>query len=371
MDAVAGEARAAAGSPRLPTVGYVFSSRLAPPSASGPRAEYEVFLARHATARPFDATYAEASFPITRTLVRRGQLGLATALSALLTRPRPRCLLASGEDVGLWLALLTLALPRAPRLAIVVHGSYFASPKFGTLMRLVRRHPRVLYLPLSATLGQTLVQQFGVPARQVVNTSYGVDTDFLDPAREPAPAPADAPPLVVSAGAANRDYGRLLRVARELGPAVRFNIAAGSTWFPPEPDETVPDVPPNVVMRACPYPALRGLLRAASFVVVPLHPARHACGYAAIGDALAMGKPVLASRTEHYSDLIAEGQTGEYVAPEQDAALREAIQRWLAEPRQVEAWGAAARARMVEHFSLERYVSRLEQAVLAAEALPG
>ena len=155
-------------------------------------------------------------------------------------------------------------------------------------------------------------------------------------------------------------------VARELGPAVRFNIARAT---PGPRGQTRPSRTsrPNVVMRACPYPALGGLLRAAAFVVVPLHPARHACGYAAIGDALAMGSRSRVA-DEHYSDLIAEGQPASTSRRNRTRRCGRPSSAGWREAAPGRGVGAAARARMVEHFSLERYVSRLEQAVLAAEA---
>jgi mannosyltransferase len=113
----------------------------------------------------------------------------------------------------------------------------------------------------------------------------------------------------------------------------------------------------------CPFPALKGLLAAADFVVVPLQAARHACGYAAIADAMAMGKAVIATRTEHSSDLVVDGVTGLYVRPNDAEGLTGAIEQLLRDAALARRMGAAGRQRVESLFSLEAYVARIEGAI--------
>src|SRR5207247_6462821 len=133
------------------------------------------------------------------------------------------------------------------------------------------------FLPLSGRLGWALTSEFGVPADRVLNTSYGVDARFLDPQREVCPNRVRAGrALVVSAGAANRDYNLLARCVTSLGDRMDLRIAAGSSWYPTAVDLDSAVHSPHVEIRPCPYPELRGLLAAADFVVVPLKAGRHA-----------------------------------------------------------------------------------------------
>ncbi len=347
---------------------YVFGGRLPSPTAGTvPRTEYQVFLARHPEAAVWDVTRAERTSRLAGALVRRGQSGFGVAWAALRAARRARCFLASGEDIGLALALLARGMGDHRRIYIVTHGSFFGAAKFRALMRALRRDPNLYFLPLSESLATTLITEFGVPAGRVINTSYGVDTRFLHPAHA---SPADiAQPesrhLIVAAGAANRDYRLLIEAVSHLGAVVDLRIAAGSTWFEANTDlgERIPD---HVRVEPCPFPALRGLLGSADFVVVPLRPGRHACGYAAIADAMAMGKAVIATRTEHASDLVVEGLTGLYVRAHDPAGLVSAIERLIGDPDLARRMGVAGRRRVEELFSLEAYVSRLEAAVCLA-----
>ena len=71
--------------------------------------------------------------------------------------------------------------------------------------------------------------------------------------------------------------------------------------------------------------ACAGLYAESACVVVPLYDAVHACGYAVIAEAMAMGKPVITTRIAGRGDYIIEGETGFYVPPGDAAALRDRI----------------------------------------------
>jgi glycosyltransferase involved in cell wall biosynthesis len=330
---------------------------------SRPRSEYELFLVRQSAAAVWDLSRAEQVSGLSRALARRRQGGLASAWAALKAS-HAECFLASGEDIGLVLALLARATGDTRPIYLITHGSFFASPKFRALMWVLRRDPHLVFLPLSGRLGWTLTSEFGVPAGRVLNTSYGVDTRFLDPRLEVhANRARPGRSLVVSAGAANRDYNLLARSVISLGDRVDLRIAAGSSWYPTAVQLDTQERLPHVEINPCPYPELRGLLAAADFVVVPLKAGRHACGYAAIADAMAMGKAVIATKTEHYSDLISEGESGLYVSPNDAEAMTDAIEYLLANPNIAEQMGAAGRRRVESLFSLEAYVGRIENSL--------
>ena len=113
------------------------------------------------------------------------------------------------------------------------------------------------------------------------------------------------------------------------------------------------------------YVGLRALYGRASFVVVPLHAARHASGYAVIAEAMAMGKAVIATRTEAPSDLIVEGETGLYVPAGDVGALREAIMALLGDPARTHAMGLAGARRMQDLFGLDSYCATMERFIEA------
>jgi glycosyltransferase involved in cell wall biosynthesis len=86
-------------------------------------------------------------------------------------------------------------------------------------------------------------------------------------------------------------------------------------------------------------------------------------------EAMAHGRPVVASGVGGYLDLVADGVTGLLVPPGDVEALRGAIERLLADPGLRRRLGEAARARARELLSWER----VTEATLAVyrEALDG
>ena len=103
-----------------------------------------------------------------------------------------------------------------------------------------------------------------------------------------------------------------------------------------------------------PYPALPRLLAAADVVAIPQlssEPARYQMPMK-VFEAMAMGKPIVASSV---SDLpvILEG-CGRLVPPGDVDALARAISELINDPDAARALGERARARCVEHYSLQR-----------------
>jgi len=68
-------------------------------------------------------------------------------------------------------------------------------------------------------------------------------------------------------------------------------------------------------------------------------------------EAMAHGRPVVASAVGGLLDLVADGETGVHVPPGDVPALRAALERLLADPALRARMGQAARARVRERFS--------------------
>jgi glycosyltransferase involved in cell wall biosynthesis len=73
-------------------------------------------------------------------------------------------------------------------------------------------------------------------------------------------------------------------------------------------------------------------------------------------DAMACGKPIVATRAGGMPEVVVDGQTGLLVAPRDDEALAAAIVRLLNDAQLRGAMGAAGQRRVREHFSSERMV---------------
>lgn len=264
---------------------------------------------------------------------------------------------ATGEDVGIPLALLQSLTGGRRDVTIVTHGSYFGSPKFRYLARLLKKNPRLRFLCLSESLRRQLIDVHGFSEKQVANVGYGVDTVFF--------SPDTVRPVkqrqIAAAGMAKRDYKTLVAAAQSL--PVEVKIAADSAWFDADLDIAAEPLPPNVEARSYgDYCGLRDLYAESAFVVVPLQQAVHACGFAVIAEAMAMGKPVITTRIIGHSDYVIEGETGFYVPPGDKDALRERISYLLENPPIAQAMGQKARQLIESKFSLERYSERIASA---------
>jgi glycosyltransferase involved in cell wall biosynthesis len=105
-----------------------------------------------------------------------------------------------------------------------------------------------------------------------------------------------------------------------------------------------------------PVADVSGWLAGAELVWVPsLRPS----GRYAVLEAMAAGRPVVASRLPGLTELVAEGQTGDLFMPGDKADLCRKSRRLLDYPDHAARMGAAARQRVIEHFSLTAHVAAL------------
>jgi glycosyltransferase involved in cell wall biosynthesis len=91
----------------------------------------------------------------------------------------------------------------------------------------------------------------------------------------------------------------------------------------------------------------------------------------AIVEAMAAGRPVVASNTGGISEIVADGDTGLLVPPGNPTALAEAIASLLSDPARARAMGARGRQRVRERFLVETAVQRhqkLYESLLARHA---
>jgi glycosyltransferase involved in cell wall biosynthesis len=85
-------------------------------------------------------------------------------------------------------------------------------------------------------------------------------------------------------------------------------------------------------------------------------------------EALAAGRPVVASATGGVGDWLADGVSGLCVAPGDAPALARALDELLADPDRQQRMGAAGREMVATRFSPERHVAALREAYRAARS---
>jgi glycogen synthase len=104
--------------------------------------------------------------------------------------------------------------------------------------------------------------------------------------------------------------------------------------------------------------------RAASLCVVP------SIGFESFGitcvEAMACGRPLVATRVGGIPDLVMDGVTGRLIAAADSEALARAISELLSSPESLVSMGAAGRQRVLERYSIQRIVAQQLKAYHAA-----
>ena len=77
-------------------------------------------------------------------------------------------------------------------------------------------------------------------------------------------------------------------------------------------------------------------------------------------EAMAFAKPVVASRVGGIPEVVADGETGLLVPPKDPGAIAAAILQLLRDPALRQRMGEAGRARMKEHFTMDRVAREVE-----------
>jgi glycosyltransferase involved in cell wall biosynthesis len=166
-------------------------------------------------------------------------------------------------------------------------------------------------------------------------------------------ADPDEPPHILFAGRLSPEKGilELVEAARDL-PLV---VAGDGPLRPRVP----------MALGAVPHAELLGLYARAAVVACPSH--REGFGVAC-AEAMAHGRPVVASAVGGLLDLVVDGETGLVVPPGDVSGLRRALLRLLGDAELRARLGAAARVRARERFSWQAATDATLDAYAAALA---
>jgi len=260
-----------------------------------------------------------------------------------------------------------------------VHGEHGWSPSDPQgldprnlrLRRMLRALPQG-YVAMSRDIARWLEQGVGVPAARIRQLYSGVDTERFRP---DGPVPSDLPWPSPSGGVARpiivgtvgrldpiKNQRGLLRAFRailerhpdwrdrvrliiagdgplrgELAPLASELGLGDSVWFP----GARPDVP--ALMRAMDVFVLPSINEGISNTIL---------------EAMATGRPVVASRTGGNPELVVDGLTGALYDPDEESALAASLENYVQQSDLRRSHGEAARRRVVEQFSLEAMVAR-------------
>ena len=183
--------------------------------------------------------------------------------------------------------------------------------------------------------------------------------------------------LICSVGWEARDYRTLIDAVRPL--SVRAELAVGAIAKPLLGDTTGPvarslreiagdGLPPNVTLTQRKPRELRALYARSKVVVITVKDVEFDAGVTATTEAMAMGKPVIASRTPGIGDLFEHGVQGLYVPPGDAAALRETLVHLLLHPDEAARMGRAGREKVERDHTLDACMGRFAEVVRGASA---
>jgi glycosyltransferase involved in cell wall biosynthesis len=218
-----------------------------------------------------------------------------------------------------------------------------------------------------------------VPAARVLETEWGADTDRFHPgATGVVPFARKAgETVVVFVGAFRPWHGaaHLVQAIRELRARGRSDIRAVLIGDGPELGrvrQAAEGLGGVTITGALPHGQIPGSLAAADAGVAPFDVSAHAplqwefyWSPLKIFEYMASGLPVVAPRIERLGRIFRDGREGLFYDPAQRGGLAAALER-IADPVLRSELGAAARARVVEHFSWRNHCQALDRAIRAA-----
>ena len=266
------------------------------------------------------------------------------------------------------------------------HLTWPLACKFGLVAARLARVPHVvataqLYLPPRRTLTAALQhgviagavdqviavseevairfrRELGLPARKIRVIPNAIPVEaFQDAGRRAGAASQDRKPTVLTVARLDSQKGLsdLIRAAAQV-PEVRFLIAGeGPMRTLLESEIRAHGLEGRVELLGFRPDVAKLLWECDVFVLPSLFEGLPL----SVLEAMAAGKPVIASRIGGTDEAVVHGETGLLVPPGDPAALAAAIRGLLADPATARAYGERGRDRVAREFSADRMVERV------------
>lgn len=276
---------------------------------------------------------------------------VALAVEGFRRRGERDLIFTTSEAVGIPLAVLTKLGGGPMRHLMVTHR--LTPPKKAFVWKAFGLQSQVSTLFVYSAAQKTVaIDSLDTDPAKVLQIPFMADQKFFRPMPEIAEKNQ-----ICSVGLEWRDYPTLIDAARGLDCDVK--IAAGSLWSKGKNEAEGQSTPPNVDVRMYKYPDLRKLYAESKIVVIPLYETDFQAGITSILEAMAMGKPVIVTRTAGQTDTVIDGETGIYVKPGDVVELRGKIQALLASDAERRRLGDAGRQAFLNEFTLDHLVERI------------
>ena len=219
----------------------------------------------------------------------------------------------------------------------------------------IEQHTVDMFLPVSqAVADATQLAKHRLPYRVIPNFVPDKLEELRDDAHPLlAQLPADKYLLFVGDMGRGKGEDVLLRAYAAIQCEIPLVLIGRTTAA------VAKHLPPNVlILQSWPHPAVMSAWRRSAIALTPSN-VFDSCPTVTL-EAMAMGRPVIASRIGGLPDIVVEGETGLLVAPGDERALSEAIQLLLDNPALREHMGAMGKQRVVK-FQARTVIPRIEQ----------
>ena len=269
------------------------------------------------------------------------------------------------EKIGILVATLFKLHRRRPRIVIANH--YLSNPKKALLFRLLRLQSAVdALICLNGYQAAFVEKELGVASQKVYRIHYGacVDGAFFSPCINGARSNN----YLLSVGRESRDYPTLFEALRST--EVQAKVVSSGLRDPQEyPDHIAFRAPEGVeLFEHVSYIELKNLYAGCSFVVVPMRGVDYPAGITAVMEAMAMGKPVIATYSRGIEEFIKDGETGFWTEPGDTVKLRQKILLLWNNPDLSKEMGRRARESVKRRVDMDRFVEELESVIESVHA---
>lgn len=214
------------------------------------------------------------------------------------------------------------------------------------------------FLIWSSMQRKIAIEELGVSSEKIVLIKRGTDQQFWQPKHRDTD-------MICSVGMEARDYPTLVEALRPLN--IPCHIAAGASrgeiFNTVKKLHNIKDIPDFITVGPKSHPELRDLYARSRFVVVSLLPTDSDNGLTTILESMAMGKPVVCTKTKGQIDVIQEGVTGFYVPLGNKKAMQDKITELWKDPELCKKMGAAARTYIEENHNIQQFVQSIKKEI--------
>lgn len=250
--------------------------------------------------------------------------------------------------------LRALGILRKPLVATIHHPI----PR-GTVDRyFFSGHDRLICL--SEKMRDSLLYDHDLNPNKVVKINWGVDLDFYGPYHD-LPDLGQSLPHVISAGKSNRDFNVLVDAVRHLHCQLDIYCSLNSR---PSIDPLPDNVSVTVGSRgsnAVSFPEMMEAYSKSQIIAIPLNQANVLSGLTSLLDALAIGRPVIMTRSPYIDIDIEAAGVGIWVDPGDTAGWRSAISLLSSDFELRRDMGRRARQLCEDEYRIEKYSARLSE----------